>query len=131
MSKNNYQITCIYEKKALTLHQQIKTITIKHLKIMEIKNQLRNELEYLVGKRINKNNIGADFMYLLQFVKNLPQNVKFIYVETPKDELTETEDFRYIWEILDENDSPLYSGNLWYLKTRNSKLIYITEIMVD
>lgn len=94
-------------------------------------SKLRAELENLVGKRINQNNIGSEFMYLLQFVENLPQNIKFIYVKTPQNELIENEDFRYIWEILDSDDRPLYSGNLWYLKTRNSKLIYITEIMVD
>lgn len=94
-------------------------------------SKLRAELENLVGKRINQNNIGSDFMYRLQFVENLPQNIKFIYEETPQDELIESEDYRYIWEILDSDDRPLFSGNLWYLKTRNSKLIYITEIMVD
>lgn len=98
---------------------------------MEMTSKLRAELENLVGLRLKPNNIGSIMTYRLQFVENLPQNIKFIYVKTPQDELTETEDFRYIWEILDENDRPLFSGNLWYLKTRHKGLIYITEIMVD
>lgn len=87
------------------------------------KNRLWKSLETIVGRRYNLNDI--------EFIRNLigvclGTNEEVGVYNVPNEERMPNEDYRFDFTWGDE-----VSGSIWYLKTNNPNVIYITEVGID
>ena len=87
------------------------------------KNRLWKSLETIVGHRYNLNDI--------EFIRDLigvclGTNEEVGVYNVPNEERTDNEDYRFDFTWGNE-----VSGSIWYLKTNNPNMIYITEVAID
>lgn len=89
------------------------------------KNHLTKTLKELVNKRISKKCLVKHIYDKIKLYN--PLNISYDYVKS--DNLLEDEDYRIIFSI--DFGKDVITGDIWFLKHRNKKIIFITEISVD